>query len=125
MKLKKFNQYLSEALPPMTGAPAAATGQSSDPTIQDLQKSAAAYTQNKAQVDGLLRNPTLTANEEALQKEYDKVVASADNKDLINIYFATKKLEMKKVQMDAQMKELATQIKQKADELAAAEQNLK
>ena len=125
MKLKKFNQYLSEALPPMTGAPAPAPGQSSDSTIQDLQKSSAAYAQNKAKVDGLLRNNTLLANEEAMQKEYDKVVASADNKDLINIYYATKKLEMKKTQMDAQMKELAVQIKQKSDELAAAEQNLK
>ena len=121
MDLKKFDQFMTEAVP---GAPAV-PGQSADTNIQNLQKSSVAYTQNKVKVDNLFRNNALVADENALQKEYDKIVEASDNKDLINIYFVTKKLEMKKAQMDVAMKELGAQIAQKTKELAAAETNLK
>lgn len=92
------------------------------PTAPAPQIDKNAYTQAKGKVDALCRNATLS--DEDLQTEFDKSVADMEVKDTITYYFGTKKLERRKIALENEAKQIATQVQQRTAELANMEKNI-
>lgn len=107
MKIRTCSDFLNEA----EGMPTASAPQDKN-----------VYTQAKGKVDAMCRNAALS--DEDLQGQFDKAVADMETKDTITYYFGTKKLERRKIALDAESQQIAKQLQERATELTNMEKSI-
>lgn len=92
-------------------------------TIKDVFQ---IYQTNKSKVDSLY-NKYKNSEENGISEmdqEFEKIVSNLDNDDLLKKYYLSKKLEVKKIKLESEVKDILEELKKNQAELAEMTRNL-